>query len=427
MTKRLPFFYGWIIVSIAAISGVMVYGIRHSFSAFFPTILNEFSWSSASTSVILSLSLLVYGFMAPLTGSLADRWHPKRLMLIGIVVLGLAAASCTFANELWHFYLLFGILVPVGMASCGWPLWSPTLANWFIKKRGLAMSFGQIGGGMSFTFGIIAELIISNLGWRYAYLVLGGVVIVALFPLCLTLFHFHPRAKGLRAYGLSESAVTTNITPPLDTSNEEASSSALSLTLRNRRLWFLVMSQFLFWGIGCYLVLAHQIRFTEDIGYTGMFSASIYALFGVFMIAGQALSSVSDWLGREQTLTIATVLSIIGLGALLLVKGPDQPWLLYLYTACFGCGAGLYSPAIFAATADIFHDKNFGTISGLLLTGMGIGGFIGPWLGGYIHDVTGSYDIAFILCITCLILSCVAVWLAAPRREKYSNLLSTDC
>ena len=97
------------------------------------------------------------------------------------------------------------------------------------------------------------------------------------------------------------------------------------------------------------------------------------------MVIGQALSSISDWVGREQTITIATLLAIGGLVALILVSDTDQPWLLYLYAVCFGCGTGLYSPAIFAATADIFYGKNFGAISGLLLTGMGIGGLIGPW------------------------------------------------
>ena len=418
MIRRPLFFYGWTIVGIAVLSEVIVYGIRHSFSAFFPPILDEFGWSRASTAVMLSLSLLVYGFTAPMVGSLADRWRPKKLMLIGMTILSLATTGCAFANELWHFYLLFGIIMPIGIASCGWPLWSPTLANWFVKKRGLAMSLGQVGGGISYTFVMLVELTISNLGWRHAYFVLGGIVIVVLLPLCLLFFHFRPQSKGLQAYGVDESLVTENSAQVSTVSSEVFHNWTLHQALRTRRLWFLILSQFLFWGVGCYLVLAHQIRFTEDIGYTGMFSASIFALVGIFMIIGQALSSISDWIGREQTITIATALAMGGLVALLLVNDTDQPWLLYLYAVCFGGGAGLYSPAIFAATADIFYGKNFGAISGLLLTGMGIGGLIGPWLGGYIYDVAGSYYGAFVLCLVCLGLSCIAAWVAAPRHIK---------
>ena len=82
----------------------MVYGIRHSFSAFFPAIFDEFGWNRGSTAVMLSLGLLVYGFVAPIVDSLADRWRPKKVVLIGTTILSLATAGCTFDNELWHFY-----------------------------------------------------------------------------------------------------------------------------------------------------------------------------------------------------------------------------------------------------------------------------------------------------------------------------------
>ncbi len=192
MLRRPLFFYGWIIVGIAVLSEVIVYGIRHSFSAFFPAILDNFGWSRGSTAVMLSLSLLVYGFVAPIVGSLADRWRPKKLVLIGSAILSLATLGCVSATELWHFYIIFGIIVPIGIASCGWPIWAPTLANWFVKKRGLVMSLGQVGGGLSCTSGMIAEMAISKLGWLHAYFVLGGIVIVVLVPLYLFFFHSPP-------------------------------------------------------------------------------------------------------------------------------------------------------------------------------------------------------------------------------------------
>jgi MFS family permease len=73
-------------------------------------------------------------------------------------------------------------------------------------------------------------------------------------------------------------------------------------------------------------------------------------------------------------------------------------------------------PALFAGAADMFHGKHFGVVVGLLLTGMGVGGAIGPWLGGYIYDISGSYNSAFVLCMVCIGLACVAFWIAAPRK-----------
>jgi len=89
---------------------------------------------------------------------------------------------------------------------------------------------------------------------------------------------------------------------------------------------------------------------------------------------------------------------------------------LYLYAICFGCGTGLYAPAIVAGTADLFYGSHFGSIAGLLLTGMGIGGAVGPWLGGFLHDISGSYTGAFMLSMGSFALASTAVWVAAPRN-----------
>jgi len=415
MTKRPSFFYGWVIVCIAAVSMTLVMGVRHSFSVFFPPILDEFGWSRGSTALMLSLNLLFYGLMGPIAGSLGDTWKPRRVMFIGIIILSLATAGCTFARELWHFYILFGILAPVGMAFSSWPLLAPALANWFAKRRGLAIGLGHMGSGLSFIYSMFAEVIISQLGWRSAYLVLAGTLVVFLLPLCF-LFYYHPENKGLKAYGTAELPTTNGSTAKLTTGNSVLGDWTLGQAMKTYQLWLLVLSHFLYWGLGAYLVLAHQVKFTEDAGYSSLFSAFILALFGVFMTIGRLSAFISDWLGREMTITIAIVLSIVALVALVSVRDASQPWLLYVYAICFGYGVGLYSPTIIAATADIFYGRHFGAIAGLLITGVGIGGAIGPWLGGYIYDISGSYIGGFILCMVCFGLVGINFWIAAPRN-----------
>jgi len=417
MERRPRFFYGWIIIGITIASMMLIYGIRHSFSVFFPSILDEFGWSRGSTALMLSLNLLVYGFTAPLAGSLGDRWKPQRIMPIGIFILSLATAACAFAQELWHFYLFIGILMPIGTACCGWPLLAPALANWFPRRLGLATGLGQIGAGLSFTYGMFAEFAISRLGWRHAYFVLAGILVTILLPLQRFFFHYRPENKGLKAYGAAEpsasrtptpeATATENLTPPVWT---------LGRAIRTHQLWFLMLSYFLFWGVGTYLILAHQVKFAEDVGYSSAFAASIFALYGIALVAGQLSSGISDFIGREITITLSNSLAILALVALVSVQDTSQPWLLYLYAICFGCGCGFFTPTITAGAADLFHGQHFGAIAGLLLTGMGIGGVIGPWLGGYIYDVTGSYFSAFVLSMVCFALSAIAFWLAAPRK-----------
>jgi MFS family permease len=417
MGKYPRLFYGWIIVGITVVSMTLIYGIRHSFSVFFPPILNEFGWARGSTALMMSLNILIYGFFAPVAGSLGDRWKPRRIVPIGIAIIGLATASCALANKLWHFYLFFGVLVPIGSAFTGWPLLGPALANWFAKSRGLAMGVGQMGGGFSFVYGVFAEFTISQLGWRYAYVVLAGTLVALLLPLYLLFFHYRPEDRGIRPYGAAE---LPPVEAPQSTTAVVINRLSRDWTLRQAmgtyQLWFLVLSQSLFWGVGGYLVLAHQVKFTGDAGYSSMFSASIFGLLGIFFAGGQASAFISDRIGREKTITLAAILSIGSLVVLLSVKDTSQPVLLYVYAICFGYGGGLFSPTIFAGTADIFHGRHYGGIAALLLTGMGVGAAIGPWLGGYIYDISGSYSGAFLVCIVCFSLACIAVWIAAPRN-----------
>ena len=139
MVKRTRFFYGWYIVGVMVVSMMLVYGVRNSFSIFFDPLLEQFDWYRGSTAIMLSLNILVYGFTAPFAGALADRWKPRKAAFIGIIILSIATAGCSLANELWHFYLLFGVLAPIGAAFCGSPVLNPTILNWFGKRRGLAI------------------------------------------------------------------------------------------------------------------------------------------------------------------------------------------------------------------------------------------------------------------------------------------------
>ena len=412
MVRRTNFFYGWYIVGLMVVSMMLIYGIRNSFSVFLDPILEQFQWYRGSTAIMLSLNILVYGFTAPLAGGLADRWKPRRLSFIGIGILTLATTGCSVASELWHFYLLFGILAPVGTAFCGAPVLNAALINWFDKKRGMAIGIGQIGGGLSFAYGMLIEFIMSQLTWRPTYLVMAGILVAILLPLYVIFFYHRPEDRGLIAYSTNEPPATDEAK---SVENPEVRDWTLGKAFKTYQLWLMVLSEIFYWGIGNYLVLAHQIKFAVDAGYSGILAASVFALFGISSIAGQLCSFISDIIGRELTVTLATILAIGALIALLSVHDNTQPWLLYVYAVSSGFATGLFSPTIIVGTADIFHGRNIGVIAALLLTGIGIGGAIGPWLGGYIYDIYKSYDIAFIISMACFALACISFWIAAPR------------
>jgi sugar phosphate permease len=412
MGRKQPFFYGWYLVGVMIIGMTLIYGIRMSFSTFFPHVLEEFLWDRGNTAIMLSLNIFIYGLAAPFAGSLVDRWKPRAVVVIGISILALATASCYFARELWHFYLLFGVLAPIGTACCGSPVFNPTLFNWFSKRRGLAVGLGQIGGGLSFAYVMFIDRVNSWWNYHYSFLVMAGIVIAVSLPLYLIFFYYRPQDKKMKAYGAED-------TPASDKAKNTATAGpdwTLRSALKTYQLWMLIFSDFCFWGIGNYLVLAHQIKFAEDAGYSSLVAASVLALFGIVSIVGQIGGFISDIIGREKTALIAVLLAIGGLFALISVHDTSQTWLLYVYAICSGLATGIFSPTIFAASADIFIGKNIGAISALVLTGMGLGGAIGPWLGGFLYDRLGNYHSAFIISISAIALSGISFWIAAPRH-----------
>lgn len=167
---------------------------------------------------------------------------------------------------------------------------------------------------------------------------------------------------------------------------------------------------------GWYLVGITIAAMTLDAGYSSILATSVFALFGIVSIGGQICASLSDSIGREKTVTVAVVLAIGALVALLSVRDTSQPWLLYVYATCSGFATGIFSPNIFAGIGDIYHGKNIGSISAMLLFGTGFGGALGPWLGGYIYDITGSYNIAFTISIVAFAVAGISFWIAAPRN-----------
>jgi sugar phosphate permease len=415
VARKRHFFFGWYIVGLMIIGMALIYGIRSSFAVFFAPVLDEFGWYRGSTAIMLSLNIFIYGLTAPLAGMLVDRWKPRTVVVLGILLLSAATAANYFATELWHFYLLFGVLAPIGTAFCGSPVFNPTVINWFGKKRSLAVGLGQLGGGLSFAYVILVESVISYFNdWRPVFFVMAGLVL-AMLPFYLIFFYHRPADKGKTVYGEDGPGAAANST---EVQAEMEHDWKLRTAFRTPQLWLLVFTEVCFWGVGEYMIIAHQVKFAEDAGYSSALAASVFALFGLVSMAGQLCSSISDRIGRETTLTIAVVMSVGALIALSSVKDTSQPWLLYIYSVAAGLGVGLFSPNIIVGTADIYRGRNIGTITALLMTGMGLGGAIGPWLGGYIFDVTGSYQAAFMVAIGAFILGCISFWIAAPRNAE---------
>ncbi len=416
MRRNSIIFWATLILAVCFLVQLLGYGVRHSFSIFFPFILDEYHWARGDTALMLSIHLLVYGICAPITGTLVTKLPPKQLILFGIVVLSMATAACYLATELWHFYLFFGVLAPIGLSCVGSPVVNPTIVNWFNERRGMAIGLAQTGGGLSFVFVFLMEFVISAVGWRLAYIVMGFIILVVAIPIVLAGYTFKPQERGLQPLGANKGEEQKGSTSPDSPSKNAVERWSVRSGLKSKELWLLFFSNMLFWGTGCYLVLAHQVKHAMDLGYSSAIAASTTAFFGAFMVTGQISALISDRIGREATVLTASVFTSIAIVLLISLKPTSGLAPLYGFAVLFGLGSGLYAVCVFAGAADIFAGRHFGLFNGIVLAGMGFGGAFGPWLGGLLYDLSGSYLFSFLFALGSFVLSFVAFYGAAPRR-----------
>ncbi len=422
MRKHPYIYYGWIIVAAGIVSYALGYGSRYSFSVIFPSLLEEFQWPRDMTAGIFSIHFLAYGLAAPIAGGLVDRIGPRKTMALGTILLSLGLVLSGLGNEPWHFYLSFGVTTGIGLSLTGAVPFTTVLRNWFERRRGLAFSILFFGVGGSFISYPGIAFLIDNLDWRNTFLIEAAIVIGCMLPLIIFIVRYHPRDKGLFVDGTSRDKGPDRDreaeVPLIKDQTWISIDWTLSKAVKTRPFWMLSLSTFCLWGITQHIVVTHHIAFAMDMGYSRIYASSVLSLFGILFSLGCLISLISDRIGRESTLTIGAVFIISGILMLMFIKDNTQPWMLYYYAAAVGFGIGMTTPPIAAATTDIFQGPKAGAIIGFVWFSFAVGGSIGPWLGGWVFELTKSYKSAFIIAIVICVLGCCGMWWAAPRKIR---------
>src|SRR6202171_2687480 len=206
---RLPFFYGWLLVAIAFVTMAVGVNARTAFSLLFPPILAEFGWDRGVTAGAFSFGFLVSAILSPALGRLMDRRGPRVVMEMGVGLIGVGLLLATFVSQRWHLYLTLGVMVGGGSVCLGYTGQGLFLPNWFVRRRGLAMSvaFSGVGVGSIILLPWLQTLI-GRTGWRSACWALAILVLVLLAPLNL-LTKRRPEDIGLEPDGDTSSHETT--------------------------------------------------------------------------------------------------------------------------------------------------------------------------------------------------------------------------
>jgi len=187
MTRsRLPFFYGWIIVGVAFVTMGVAVNARTLFSLLFPPILDEFGWDRGTTAGAFSFGFVVSAIMSPSLGRLMDRRGPRVANELGVLLIGVGLLLATLVHQPWQLYATLGLLVGAGSVCLGYTGQGLFLPNWFVRRRGLAMSLAFSGVGLGSVI-LLPWLqgIITTEGWRASCVAMGWLVLAGIAPLAL--------------------------------------------------------------------------------------------------------------------------------------------------------------------------------------------------------------------------------------------------
>jgi len=416
---RLPFFYGWIIVAVTFVTMAIGVNARTAFSLFFPPIIGEFGWDRGVTAGAFSFGFVVSAAMSPLIGRLMDRLGPRSVMELGVALMAGGLLLAPLTKEPWHLYLTIGVLVGAGSICLGYSGQSLFLPNWFNRRRGLAIGLAFAGVGIgSVTLLPWAQVMIDQTGWRTACTAIGLLVLVVLAPINL-LLRKRPEDMGLRPDGDAAPAASAQKAISNVVDGEWANTDwTLGRALATARFWWLAVGYFgglYIW----YAVQVHQTKYLLDIGFSPAVAVWSLGAVSLLGIPGQILlGHLSDRIGREWIWSISCAGFAICFAALMVLKDFHALTLVYVMVFTQGAlGYGLTS-IMGAVVVEIFQGKHYGSIFGTIMATALAGGAAGPLVTGVLHDLTGSYTLAFAIGIAMSGLSALAIWLAAPRKVR---------
>ncbi len=396
---------GWLLLAACFVTFSVGAACMHSYTVFLIAFIEAFGWTRAESSIAYSVSQMITGATSPLVGVLVDRLGPRRLVLIGGLLLSIGLLASSYANALWQVILLYGVVMTLGANCLGLVVFVPILSRRFVRHRGTAVAIVQSANGFARAFSApVSQMLIAGLGWRGAYLAQGGFMAAAFLPL----------AAMFRASEADDPMTAGHGGP--------GSGWTLRLAARTPHFWLLFLV-YVFTGLGSFLVALHQLAFAVTVGFDKLYAAEVLGLGAFLSLPGVIITGwVSDYIGRELSAVVTYGTSIFGVVCAMLITSPDQHLLLWLHSCFFGLTWGARGPAITAKTADLFPGPRLGTILGAITIGTGVGSAAGSWLAGWTFDMTGSYQVAFGLSIFFYVCGSVAFW----RLRRPPTLMVVD-
>jgi sugar phosphate permease len=384
-------FYGWWVVAagfgLESLIGALMF---HAYGAYAVLLREEFGWSKTTLSAAFAMARAESGILGPVQGWLTDRFGPRVLIRVGMLIFGVGFILFSRIESPVTFFLTFFIMA-LGSSLGGYLPVGVAIVAWFRRRRALALSISASGMAVGGLLTPLVVLAASRFGWRWTAFASGLLVIAAGLPLAQVMRR-RPEAYGWTPDGDPPAAARADVPArPARVERDFTPREAVA----TRAFWYISAGHATSLLVVSAVMVHMVIHVTERLGYSLPQAGSVVALMTVMQAIGQVSGG---WFGdRLSKRRIAAACMLAHAGALLVLAWASAFWMVLGFAVLHGTAWGMRGPLMGAIRADYFGSAAFGTITGISSMVLMVGMMGGPLVAGVLADRTGSYVPGFSL------------------------------
>ena len=382
-------------------------GSRYAFGLMLKPMTDDLGWSRSELSLALAAFMLVSALAMPFAGRLADRYSIRLVLAAGGLVVALGIGLTGQVQSQWQLFVAYGLVYAVGHAATSIPTVSVMISRWFVRRRGLANSVAVSGNaiGQLVIITVLASLL-SSLGWRTSYAVLGAANLVIVVPLALAAARSRPPESCCGPTSNTEDERVAGVGDPVP-----SAAAPFRTVLASRELWLLV-AIYGVCGFQDFFVATHVVAFAIDQGMGDLLAGNILALMGILGLIGVLTSGyLSDAFSVTRPVLLCFMVRLPIFAFILFVQETPA---IAAFAFAYGFTFLITAPLTVVFAGNLFGPSRLGSVSGLINAVHQVAGGLGAFAGAVMFDRWGSYDGAFALMA---VLAAVAIAATLPLQR----------
>ena len=391
--------YSWLILGAGFAILFFSGGSRFAFGLMLKPMSEDLDVSRSTLSLAVTMFMVVSAVAMPFVGRLVDRWSLRGTIAVGAVIAAAGLALMGQVHYSWQVFLVYGVVYALGNSGTSIAPVVVMVSQWFVERRGVATSTAVSGNAIG-QLVIVAALAsaLAAIGWRTSFMVLAAVNFAVLIPLTLLIVRPGPTAESART--------------PSDTDGEPTPQPLTLKQALTSRPFLLLVGIYSVCGFQDFFVATHIVAFAQDQGVGDVLAGNLLAWMGVMGLLGVFVAGImADALGASRPTVLCFVMRI-GIFALI-IPFQNTPVIL-VFGLLYGFTFLITAPLTVVFMGNIYGPHRLGTLTGTISMIHQITGGLGAFAGGWIYDLTGDYNAAFVLMLA---LSIAATVLTLAVRE----------